>query len=918
MNNRCRKLLYPALLLTLISCSSPKDNAELLKEAQTFIQQGEGPSAVISLKNILQNDPAHSEARYLLGKIYLDADSFKNAEKEFERAITSNPNNKQARLHLAKTQLSLGKVEDIVKTLGTHTFESEDDQIYALLIAAQANLSLNKIEAAKTLISQASDINDKSSHTILGKALIAAFANDNIKALSLLSGLLKQDDKYQQAWLLKGSVFSKQKKYKESADAYLAYYALKPTNFGIRILAVHNLIKASEYELARPHLAELRKSHEYHPTINTLAAQLSFIDKDYSTAKELADKASMNNNNGLAQLISGLSSFYLKNFEQAYFQLSVIVDGLPKSHPAHKVLAITQIKLGYNDEMSETLSGIENFSADDASLFAGMGLELAQQGNSQSADKMFSRALDLAPNNATIKTQQGLLKLFNNDFSGIEDLQQALILEPTLKPANLALALTYLKQDKKEQAASVASKWLRLEPDNVSAILLSGNIAQKSANKVEAISFFQQANTLAPNNPVPLFNLAVIHFEDKEYALSNELIDKILAIDVEYAFAYRLAIQNSIALNNEAELETKLNQLISDDSNVIWPKLILARRYTVKGLYIKAIDLLETITDYSTLPKTFFVASVDAYIKNKQPEQLDLFFKKWRTEQPSNAEAYISQIDLLEKQRNYTDALAITRQGLAQESLRTHFRLLSLEAHYLLATLNTESASRKINELAKIKPQHAFVLRLQGQVALSRNNFTEAVDYLSRSNAVNKNTFTGLYLVTAYRGLQQEKEAITFLESELVNNPKNVAYQKILAELYIVESPNIAIAKYKKMLDKKPNDVVALNNLAWVLYQNNQLPEALKHAKQALALVPNHPQILDTVGIVLLKQNNLVDSIASLRKANELAPNDKDILLHLAQAYSQNGEKTKAQKIVNSFSDTEKEKWKTEIKAINS
>jgi len=917
MNNRYLKLFYPALLLTLVSCSSPKDNAELLKEAQTFIQQGEDSSAVISLKNILQNSPTHSEARYLLGKIYLNADSFQNAEKEFERAIASDPKNKKARLSLAKTQLSLGKVNELLDTLDTVEFEKKNDQVYALLLLAQAKLSLDEIETAKKLISKASDINNKSSHTLLGKALIASFEDDTPKALILLNNLLSQDEKYLQAWLLKGSVHSKQKKYKKSAEAYLEYFASKPKNFGIQLLAVHNLIKASEYELARPHLSELRKKNEYHPTVNTLAAQLSFIDKDYSTAKELADKASVNNNNGLAQLISGLSSFYLNNFEQAYFQLSVIVDALPKDHQAHKILAITQIKLGYNDEMSETLQGIETFSADDASMFAGIGLELAQQGNNKSADEMLSRASVLAPNNAKIKAQKGLLKIFSNDFSGTQDLQQALILEPTLKEANLALALTYLKQDKKEEAANVADKWLRLEPDNVTAILLSGNIALKSGKKVEAISFFHQANNLTPNSPIPLFNLAVIHFEDKEYALSNELIDKILAIDIEYAFAYRLAIQNFIALNKESELENKLNQLIIDNSEAIWPKLILARRYTIKGLYVKAIELLESITDYTTAPKSFFVASIDAYIKNSQPEQLETFFKKWRTEQPNNADTYIAQVDLLEKQKKYNEALVIIRQGLAQEPLRTHFRLLSLEAHYLLATLQTESAANKINSLAKIKPQHALVLRLQGQIALSRNNFTDAVDYLSRSNAANKNSITGLYLVTAYRGLQQESEAITFLESEVINDAKNTAYGKILAELYIEKSPDIAINKYKKMIDKNPNDVIALNNLAWVLIQDNKLPEALKHAKQALALVPDHPQVLDTVGIILLKQNNVTESINLLRKANEIAPDDNDILMHLAQAYNHNGEKIKAHKIVNSFSDKEKEKWKSEIKAIN-
>jgi putative PEP-CTERM system TPR-repeat lipoprotein len=905
-------------MLTLLSCSSPKDNAELLQEAETFILEDKTPSAVISLKNILQNDPNHSKARYLLGKIYSDADNFKNAEKELQRSIEANPSNKKAILLLAKVQLSLTKFEDLLVILDNVDFDEDNDKVFALLLITQANLSLNRFDIAKNTIDKASNINSKSSHTLLGKALIASYESNEIEALSFLSTLLAQDKKYAQAWLLKGSVYSKQKKYKKSAEAYLEYYYLKPQNFGIRILAAYNLIKASEFELAAPHITDLLKSNEEHPTVNTLAAQLSFIDKDYSRAKELADRASMNNSNSLAQLISGLSSFYLNNFEQAYYQLSAISDALPKDHQAHKILAITQIKLGYSDEMNETLQGVENFSSDDASLFAGMGLELAQQGNEKDAAKMFSRAIDLAPKNAKIIAQRGLLKIFNGDLTGIDDLQKSLVLEPTLKSANITLTMTYLKQGQIEEATNIANKWLQLEPDNVAAILLNGNVALKSSRNDDAISFFQQARKLDPSNPTPIFNLAVIHFEDQKYNLSNEFIEKVLAIDIEYAFAYRLAIQNAIALNKETELEEKLNQILSENPDSIWPRLILARRYTVKGLYVKAIKTLETITNYSNLPQAFFIASIDAYIKNDQQEYLDTFFKKWRKAQPNNIEAYVLQIDILEKKQNYLDALALTREGLSQENLRTNFRLLSLEAHYLIATLQAESAARKVAHLASIKPEHAFLLRLQGQIALSRNQYEPAVDYLTRSNASNKNTITGLYLVTAYRNLQKESEAITFLESELANNPKNVAYERILAELYIASSPDKAITKYKEIIVNNANDILALNNLAWVLYQKDQLPEALKYAKQALALVPDHPQILDTVGVILLKQNNLAESIVSLRKANKMAPTDKDILLHLAQAYNQNGEKDKAKEIVNSFSDEEKEKWKTEIKTINS
>jgi tetratricopeptide (TPR) repeat protein len=59
------------------------------------------------------------------------------------------------------------------------------------------------------------------------------------------------------------------------------------------------------------------------------------------------------------------------------------------------------------------------------------------------------------------------------------------------------------------------------------------------------------------------------------------------------------------------------------------------------------------------------------------------------------------------------------------------------------------------------------------------------------------------------------------------------------------------------LLTKMPNNTSILNDLAYLLAENNEgLPEALRYAKRALDAQPNNPGILDTYAYVLHKRGD--------------------------------------------------------------
>jgi cellulose synthase operon protein C len=81
------KLSFVGLSVSLLLSCGPKTAEEHIAEAQQYISEKNNTAAIVALKNAVQTDPKSGEARFVLGKVYLEAKEFENAEKELNRAF---------------------------------------------------------------------------------------------------------------------------------------------------------------------------------------------------------------------------------------------------------------------------------------------------------------------------------------------------------------------------------------------------------------------------------------------------------------------------------------------------------------------------------------------------------------------------------------------------------------------------------------------------------------------------------------------------------------------------------------------------------------------------------------------------------------------------------------------------------------
>ena len=94
------------------------------------------------------------------------------------------------------------------------------------------------------------------------------------------------------------------------------------------------------------------------------------------------------------------------------------------------------------------------------------------------------------------------------------------------------------------------------------------------------------------------------------------------------------------------------------------------------------------------------------------------------------------------------------------------------------------------------------------------------------------------------------------------------------------------------VLAKRPNDAVALNNLAWVLQLRGD-ERARSMAQRAYTLAPS-PESADTLGWVMTARGDAQGAVALLRQASQARPGNPTIQFHYAQALSATGQTEEA------------------------
>jgi len=99
---------------------------------------------------------------------------------------------------------------------------------------------------------------------------------------------------------------------------------------------------------------------------------------------------------------------------------------------------------------------------------------------------------------------------------------------------------------------------------------------------------------------------------------------------------------------------------------------------------------------------------------------------------------------------------------------------------------------------------------------------------------------------------------------------------------------------FRRTLAMSPSNVMAMNNLAFLLAQVGRSAEAMVYINRAIGIVGTEPGLLDTHGVVFLSQQQTTEAIKVFKKLAEQPTVDPRVNLHLALAYRMAGQTLEA------------------------
>ncbi len=204
-------------------------------------------------------------------------------------------------------------------------------------------------------------------------------------------------------------------------------------------------------------------------------------------------------------------------------------------------------------------------------------------------------------------------------------------------------------------------------------------------------------------------------------------------------------------------------------------------------------------------------------------------------------------------------------------------------------------------DMQKQRPKESAGYMLEGDIHASKKAWTEAAAAYRNGLKQVGTTDLAIRLYAALRAGGSVAEADKFAAGWLRDHPKDRELRTYLAERAIgTKDFPVAATHYKAMLEIKPDDAQALNNLAYVSGQLKD-PKAIEYAEKANKLAPNNAAILDTLGMLLVEKGDVKRGVDAMQKAAALAPASAAIRLNLARALIKDGQKAAAKKELESL-----------------
>jgi len=889
-------------MLTLTACDDGgKELQGHFDRALEYRDKGDMRSAVIELKNVLQIDPDHAQARWLLGRSYVALGDGASAEKELARARDLGFTSAEMDRVKVRAWLLQSRYEDALEAVDKVS-ASEFDATW-LVLRGQAQLGLQQIAEAKQAFEAAIKNDPTNNDARRGLARIGLMGGDTQAAERQLDQALQSAGNDVQTWILKGELELSLQKPDAAESSFEKALELSPTSIAARMGIVRAMLAQSKTDEAMAEIDVLAKASPNHPLVNYLRALAARQGNDLDGAQgALREVLRVAPNYAPGLLLAGQIHYMRREFEQSREVLERYLTQLPDNTAAKKLLAAVYIELKQPQKAVDMLGPMAAQAPTDPQLLAMLGTAHMSQRDFKAGRAYLGQAADLAPDAAAIRTQLAVSHLASGDSAdAISELEAALESNPDFSRADVLLILTHFQNREFDKALAAANKLAEKQPTNAQVRNLLGAAYEGKKDYAMARESYRKATELDPGYATAALNLARLDLRDGKRDEARSAYEAILELHKDQPVAL-VALAKMASDDGRAQEGIALLERARDKNpNAVQPRLILANYQLRRGNAPEALVLAgEAYAISPQLPAAALLLG-RAQIANGQPDDALSTLSELAQRYPDSADTHM-QLALAYGQKRDVDN---TRRALD--------RVLELQPGNPLATLGLGNLALRTGELdeamaiakqlQQTQPKSPAGFSLEGDVLMARSEPRKAASAYETALAKAPASATVLKLYAARSRAGASNPGATLLDW-LGEHPQDAAVRLAYAStLHQAGKKPQAVAEYEQVLKTQPGSVLALNNLAWLYFEEGDA-RAVELAERAYERAPERAEIIDTYGWLLIKSGRTEQGLSLLEKAAKRSPENGDIRYHLAAGLAQVGEKNRARRELTALLDS--------------
>ncbi len=880
------------LAAALVACNRPQDTQILLADAKHYRQTGEIKAAIIQLKNVVQREPDNAQARILLAEVYIDAGDAVSAEKELRKAQALGTKPHDILPRLGKALLMQGQYEKLLDEVQADP--ATPDQTDLALLRASAYLGLAKFDQAKELFEFALKKDPDSSAALLGMARIALVSQQLATATQLIEQTIAKHPSDIEALRLQGDVLRMQGKNDAARLVYGRILSLRPNNTQAQIDIADLYIQAGKFAEARAAVGAARKMAPNSLLVLYTQALLDYREKNFKLALAALQQVLRAAPEHMPSLLLiGAVELALGADQQAAQYLQKFLDANPKHRYASQLLASLALKNGNPETAIDLLSPLLRVDQNDVGLLTLAGEAQMRVKHFSKAAEYFQKASELAPQTASLHTALGMSHLgMGENARAIAELERASGLEAHGGQAGVMLVMTYFRNKEYDKALAATAAMERQQGKNPLICNLKGGAFFAKHDVVAARASFQQALALDPVYLPALENLAQLDLYEKKPEQARQRFEAALAKDKNNVDLMTGLAKLAAAQGDNGETARWLERANREHPDALAPAVLLAEFYQRQGQHQKSLALAQTLQASNPSSPGPLALLAEIQVGNGDYAAALESYGKLATLQPASAALQMRVAQVQIKLNDKDGALASARKAMRMQA---DFVEAQVVAVGLLLEKKKFSEALGIAQSAQKQGTGAQTgLMLEGDIWMAQNKPLDALKAYERAFALSK---IGPFLIKVHQSLMlagKSHEANLRITRWLQEHPSDLNTRFYFAARKLSDNDTKgAIEQWEKIIEQDPNQVVALNDLAWACLQEKD-QRALAFAERAYKLAANNPFVLDTLGWILLDQGNSARAVPLLQKATALAPNAAEFRYHLGMGLVKMGDKRAA------------------------